>query len=96
VPPEFELTQRSENCDRAAVWSPDGGLLDVWGINVVEGDFRSQIEEQIRRDEKEGWQFTCGRLMREWASCSGIKDDQIRYVRAIERLPCAAIVPLCF
>jgi hypothetical protein len=83
VPPEFELTQRSESGDGAAFYSPDGALLAVWGINVDEGDFLSEVKKQISRDEEEGWKFTYRRLTREWASYSGIKDDQIRYVRAI-------------
>ncbi|WP_353646680.1 hypothetical protein [Mesorhizobium sp. WSM2239] len=83
VPPEFELTQRSESGDGAAFHSPDGALLAVWGINLEQGDFLSRIKDQISQDEKEGWEFTYRRLTREWASYSGIKDDQIRYVRAI-------------
>jgi hypothetical protein len=62
---------------------PDGALLAVWGTNVAEGDFLPQVKKQISRDEKEGWKFTYRRLTREWASYSGIKDDQIRYVRGI-------------
>jgi hypothetical protein len=81
VPPEFELTQRSESGDGAVFHSPDGALLAVWGINLDEGDFLSQVKDQISRDEKEGWEFTYRRLTREWASYSGIKVDQIRYVR---------------
>jgi hypothetical protein len=64
----------------AQIWKPG---LAVWGINVDEGDFLRQVKDQISQDEKEGWEFTYRRLTREWASYSGIKDDQIRYVRAI-------------
>ena len=74
VPPEFELTQRSESGDGAAFHSPDGALLAVWGINLDEGDVLSQVKEQISRDEKDGWEFTYRRLMREWAIYLGIKD----------------------
>jgi hypothetical protein len=83
VPPEFELTQRSDSGDGAAFHAPDGALLAVWGINLEEDDFLAQVKEQISRDEKEGWEFTYRRLTREWASYSGVKADQIRYVRAI-------------
>jgi hypothetical protein len=83
VPPEFELLHRSKDGDGAAFQSPDGALLAVWGTNVDEGDFLPQVKKQISRDEKEGWKFTYRRLTREWASYSGIKDDQIRYVRGI-------------
>ncbi|WP_394885659.1 hypothetical protein ACG873_01000 (plasmid) [Mesorhizobium sp. AaZ16] len=83
MPPEFELLHRSEDGDGAAFHSPDGALLAVWGTNVAEGDFLPQVKKQISRDEKEGWKFTYRRLTREWASYSGTKDDQIRYVRGI-------------
>jgi hypothetical protein len=56
----------------------DGAPLAVWGTNVAEGDFLPQISQ----DEKEGWKFIYRRLTREWASYSGIKDDQIRMSEA--------------
>jgi hypothetical protein len=34
-------------------------------------------------DEKDGWKLTYRRLTPRWASYSGVKDGQIRYVRAI-------------
>ena len=83
VPPGFELTQRSDNGDGAAFHSADGALLAVWGINLENSQFLAEIKSQISRHEKEGWQFTYRRLTRKWASYSGIRDDQIRYVRAI-------------
>lgn len=73
--------------------SPDGALLAVWGTDVAESDFLPQVKKQISQDEKEGWKFIYRRLTREWASYSGIKDDQIRYVRGIT---VAAIAPPCF
>lgn len=92
VPPEFELSHRSKDGDGAAFQSPDGTLLAVWGTDVAESDFLPQVKKQISQDEKEGWRFIYRRLTREWASYSGIKDDQIRYVRGIT---VAAIAPPC-
>lgn len=34
-------------------------------------------------DEKEGWKLTYRRVTPRWASYSGIRNEQIRYVRAI-------------
>ncbi|WP_244554830.1 hypothetical protein [Mesorhizobium prunaredense] len=34
-------------------------------------------------DEKEGWKLTYKRVTPRWASYSGIKNEKIRYVRAI-------------
>jgi hypothetical protein len=83
VPSEFDLLHRSEDGDGAAFHAPDGALLAVWGTNVAKGNFLSEVKKQISRDEKEGWKFTYRRLTRAWASYSGIKGDQIRYVRGI-------------
>ncbi|WP_287329610.1 hypothetical protein [Mesorhizobium sp.] len=83
---------RSKDGDGAAFQSPDGALLAVWGTDVAESDFLPQVKKQISQDEKEGWKFIYRRPTREWASYSGIKDDQIRYVRGIT---VAAIAPPC-
>lgn len=83
VPPDFALTQRSDNGDGATFRGPDGAFLAVWGVNLEKRNFRPEIENEIKRDEQEGWHFTYRRLTTDWASYSGVKDGQIRYVRAI-------------
>ncbi len=83
VPPEFELKQRSDSGDGATFDAADGALLAVWGVNLDRGQFRRSIETQIEQDEQNGWDFTYRRVTPNWASYSGIKDGQIRYVRAI-------------
>ncbi|MGX9176702.1 hypothetical protein [Mesorhizobium sp. BHbdii] len=45
--------------------------------------FRTEIEHRMVEDEKNGWQLTYRRVTPELASYSGVKDGQIRYVRAI-------------
>ena len=84
VPPGFELAQRSENGDGATFTGPDGASLSVWGVDLGGRNFRTGITNQMNEDESGGWQITYRRLTDEWASYSGIKDQQIRYARAIE------------
>ena len=84
VPPGFELAQRSENGDGATFEGPNGATLAVWGVDLEGRKFLTGISNQMHEDESDGWRITYERLTDEWASYSGIKDDQIRYARAIE------------
>ena len=83
VPPDFTLAKRSDDGDGATFQGKDGAFLAVWGVNLGKNDFRPAIESQIEQDEKEGWNFSYRRLTPNWASYSGVRDGQIRYVRAI-------------
>ncbi|RWL20275.1 MAG: hypothetical protein EOR57_10455 [Mesorhizobium sp.] len=81
VPPGFVLTQRSD--EGAAFEGKNDAFLAVWGARLGKTSFRTEIEDRMVEDEKNGWQLTYRRVMPEWASYSGVKDGQIRYVRAI-------------
>jgi hypothetical protein len=83
VPPTYELIREYEGGGGAAFVSPEGDLLAIWGIKVEPHDFRVAIEDQISGDEREGWEFTYERVEYDWAAYSGVKDDMIRYVKAI-------------
>jgi hypothetical protein len=83
LPPDFALTKRSENGDGATFQGMDGAFLAIWGADLEKQNFRAEIENRMRLDEAEGWNLTYKRVTPNWASYSGIKDGQIRYVRAI-------------
>ncbi|ESX64158.1 hypothetical protein X759_32255 [Mesorhizobium sp. LSHC420B00] len=81
VPPGFVLTQRSDQ--GAEFRGENDALLTVWGARLGKHSFRAEIEHRMVEDEKEGWKLTYRRVTPRWASYSGIKNEQIRYVRAI-------------
>ncbi|WP_278050699.1 hypothetical protein [Mesorhizobium sp. WSM4935] len=82
VPPGFSLSQRSDQ--GAAFEGERGAFLAVWGARLGKASFEAEIEHRMMQDEKDGWRLTYRRLTPEWASYSGIKGGQIRYVRAIK------------
>lgn len=82
LPPEFAPTsQTNENATFFA--GPSGASLAVGGGPLDEGGFRATIRNNMDADRAEGWNITYERLTGGWASYSGIRDGQIRYVRAI-------------
>jgi hypothetical protein len=81
VPPSFVLTQRSNQ--GAAFEGENSAFLAVWGARLGKASFRAEIEHRMVEDEKDGWKLTYRRVTPRWASYSGIKGGQIRYVRAI-------------
>jgi hypothetical protein len=83
VPPGFEISETAENGRGASFEGPDGAYLAVWGADLARRDFRAQIDSQMAQDRKDGWDLTYVRVTADWASYSGIRDDQIRYFRAI-------------
>lgn len=82
VPPGFELSQRSDQ--GAAFEGERQAFLAVWGARLSKASFEAEIEHRMRQDEEDGWRLTYRRLTPKWASYSGIRDGQIRYVRAIQ------------
>ncbi|MER8524305.1 hypothetical protein NKH61_33585 [Mesorhizobium sp. M1005] len=81
VPPGFVLTQRSDQ--GAEFRGENDALLTVWGARLGKHSFRAEIEHRMVEDEKRGWKLTYRRVTPRWASYSGIKNEHIRYVRAI-------------
>ena len=81
VPPGFELTENSEQ--GAAFEGENDAFLAVWGVNLPKSEFEAEIENRMAEDEADGWELTYRRVTPDWASYSGVRDEQIRYVRAI-------------
>ncbi|AZO41433.1 hypothetical protein EJ076_09975 [Mesorhizobium sp. M7D.F.Ca.US.005.01.1.1] len=82
VPPGFVLTQHEDQ--GAAFQGPRNAFLAVWGARLGKASFRAEIEHRMMEDEKAGWQLSYRRLTPKWASYSGVKNGEIRYVRAIK------------
>jgi hypothetical protein len=86
IPTSFIPVKRFENYS-IEFNSSDGSALGIWGGDwgkngVDSAEFLSMIDELIKRDESEGWEFTYKRIKSNWISYSGVKDDRIRYARA--------------
>ena len=81
VPPGFVLTQRS---DQGAAFQGEGAFLAVWGARLGKASFRAEIKHRMIEDEEAGWTLTYRRVTPGWASYSGLRNGQIRYVRAIK------------
>jgi len=81
VPPGFEISENAE--DAASFEGPNGALLIVFGEELAKRDFKAQIDSQMAQDRSDGWELSYIRVAPDWASYSGTKEDQIRYVRAI-------------
>lgn len=81
IPPGFALTQHSQQ--GAAFRGPREAFLVVWGARLGKASFRAEIEHRMIEDEKAGWRLTYQRIAPRWASYSGVKNGEIRYVRAI-------------
>ncbi|WP_245478749.1 MULTISPECIES: hypothetical protein [unclassified Mesorhizobium] len=81
IPPGFVLTQHSDQ--GAAFLGPREASLVVWGGRLGKASFRAEIEHRMIEDKKSGWRLTYRRITSRWASYSGVKNGEIRYVRAI-------------
>ncbi|TPI29155.1 hypothetical protein FJW08_18915 [Mesorhizobium sp. B3-2-1] len=82
VPPGFVLTQHSDQ--GAAFEGKNKAFLAVWGAQLGNPSFRTEIEHRMAVNEKDGWKLTYKRVTPQWASYSGLKDGQVLYVRAIK------------
>ncbi len=81
VPPSFVLTQHSDQ--GGAFQGKNDAFLVVGGAQLGNASFRTEIEHRMVEDAKDGWMLTYRRVTPVWASYSGTRGGQIRYVRAI-------------
>lgn len=84
VPPGFSVSHVSANGD-GRIYHGAGGdhLLVVWGARLEDEGFLSEVRERMAQDDADGWDISYERLTRNWASYSGSRDGEIRYVRAV-------------
>lgn len=83
IPPGYELSLRPEAGNSRLFHNPQGDILAIWASRLEERSFADEVEARRRQDEDAGWDVTYERVTDDWASYSGVQDDQIRYVRAI-------------
>lgn len=81
LPPGFASQNGSEA--GALLAGPNGAVLAIGGGDLNGLSFRSTMRHNIKQDEADGWRITYDRITDRWASYSGVRDGQIRYVRAI-------------
>ena len=85
LPLDFDITDSygDDGSTGMVFKNPEGDTIIVWGIELDDADLLTQVEEQIRANEEEGWHFTHKQLDQRWAAYSGVKDGMIRYVKVI-------------
>lgn len=87
LPPGFSAVAEADNGDGGASRSADGGAtLSVWGANLLDTPFETEIAGRMADDEADGWQLTYRRGNGAGASWSGTRDGRVLYMRG---------VPLC-
>jgi hypothetical protein len=82
VPPGFAAQGESDNGDGQLFKMP-GATLTVFGGNIVEGDFESEVVQRERFVEQDGWAITYQVSTPAKASFSGKQGGRIIYVRMI-------------
>lgn len=80
LPPGFVTQNGSET--GALLAGPNGAVLAIGGGDLSGLSFRSTMRHNIKQDEADGWRITYDRVTDRWASYSGVRAGQIRYVRA--------------
>lgn len=83
VPSSYTLTFRPEAGNARIFHNDRRDLLAVWAGRLDDASFADMVETRRREDEAQGWTISYERVMGDWASYSGTKNDEIRYVRAI-------------
>lgn len=84
IPPGFAGQGESENGDGQA-FTTEGKPIDllVWGGNLMEPDFESEVAAAMGYTEEAGWNLTYQASTPRWASFSGTQGDRILYQRLI-------------
>jgi len=83
IPSSYDLSLRAEGGNSRLYHNAGGDILAVWAGRLEDRSFADAVRDRRRQDEDRGWNVSYERVTREWASYSGTKGNQIRYVRAI-------------
>jgi hypothetical protein len=84
IPSGYELTLQPKGGASRLFHNQDGDILAVWSSRLPEDGLRAEMNKRRAEDEAKGWRISYERATAEWASYSGILNDQIRYVRGIK------------
>lgn len=84
IPPGFSGAGESDNGD-GQEFSANGRAISllVWGSNIVEGDFESEVLTGMAYAEEEAWNITYQATTPRWASFSGLKGFRVLYQRMV-------------
>lgn len=86
VPPGFSAIREAENSDGGTATNSAGNaVLAVWGANLLDESFASDVGSRIASDGKESWTITYKLVTRSSASWTGMKDGRIFYARAVPK-----------
>lgn len=83
VPPDFAPSEEAVG-GGFLFDGKEGARLAIGGQSLADTSFTTIMRRNREADEGEGWDITYDRLTSSWASYSGVLNDQIRYVRAIQ------------
>lgn len=87
LPPGFSAIEEADNGDGGASRSADGtATLAVWGTNLLDTPFETEVAERMAGDAADGWNISYRQGNGAGASWSGTRDGRVLYTRA---------VPLC-
>jgi hypothetical protein len=82
IPPGFVGQGESGNGD-GQVFKLSGATLTVFGANIVEGDFETEVAQRQRFAQQAGWAITYQVSTPTRASFSGKQGGQILYTRMV-------------
>lgn len=83
LPPGYSLSHETEQRNARFFHSVDGHFIALWASPQPDVSFEDEVAERLWTDQEEGWTISYERFTSDWASYSGTKDGEIRYVRAI-------------
>lgn len=83
LPPGYSLSHETEQRNARFFHNADGHFIALWASLEPGESFEGEVAERLWADQAEGWTISYERFTSEWASYSGTKDGEIRYVRAV-------------
>ncbi|MCG6113863.1 MAG: hypothetical protein MEQ84_01580 [Mesorhizobium sp.] len=83
LPPGYSLSYETDQQNARFFHNADGHFIALWASAEPGSSFEGEVAEKLWADQAEGWTISYERFTSQWASYSGTKDSQIRYVRAV-------------
>jgi hypothetical protein len=84
IPAEYQLSYETEQQNGRFFHTRTGDFLATWFSPASEGTFAADVRLRQEQDEANGWAISYERITPTWASYSGTKGGEIRYVRAVD------------
>lgn len=86
IPPGFSAIREADNSDGGTSKASDGHAeLAVWGTNLLDESFASEVRSRMTGDAGDGWAIGYKLVTGSGASWSGTKGGRIFYARAIPK-----------